>query len=328
MSKPWRITRGDQQFTVKDVAELKLMAIGGKVAASDLVQAPESSEWLYATEVPQLKGLVKAKASDDDIDFKPNRAGARKAIRSVLLLVNIGIVVGGCFALYTLYTTKPEAEGTQIFGDHEGALGPLEALATEYATLLSEPDSKAAKAGEVPKDSRLQLIRKLGDFYEIKLPTGETGWIGTGQLVPGYLFDQDLADTYDPLFNPDEYLKLSNYAWTPRGDPKLPETLTDMMFEIVNPTAYGMTGVILKLTFLDGADNVIEVKNFEVPRLVPPDDSLFLEGIEVELVWDEETRAQVDIYGARALLPAEYSKLKAEEETRLLAEAEAKDNEG
>ncbi len=146
--------------------------------------------------------------------------------------------------------------------------------------------------------------------------------------MPGYLFDQNLADTYDPLFNPDEYLQLSNYAWTPRGDPKEPETLTDMMFEIVNPTPYGMQGVILKLTFLDGTDNVIDVKNFEVPRLVPPEDSLFLEGIEVDLAWDEETRAQVDIYGARALLPAEYSKLKAEEDQRLLEEAEARDNEG
>ena len=174
----------------------------------------------------------------------------------------------------------------------------------------------------MPKDSRVQLIRKMGDFYEVKLEDGSTGWLGTGQVVAGYKFNAEAMRTYDPLFNPDAYLQLTNYSWVPRGDPKEPETLTDMLFEVNNPTDYGMQGVTLRVTFRDGNDQVITTKDIEVPRLVPPHETLFLDGIEVDLQWDEDSTAKVVIFGARALLPAEYSKLKAEEEARLADEAE------
>ncbi len=324
MSKPWRITRGDQQFTVKDVAELKLMAVGGKVRGSDLIQRPGSSEWLYATEVEELKGLVKvAEIDQDDLDFRPATGG--KVMRLLLGLLALAIIVVGFGALYLMYTRAPDSAEQSLFGDHEGALGPLEALATEYATLLSEPDGRAQPKGEVKKDSRVKLIRKLGDFYEIEGPDGQVGWVGIAQVVPGYKFRQELSDKFDPLFNPDRYLQMANYSWVPRDDPKLPRELTDMMFQLGNPTEYGMQGVILKITFFDAKDMVIETINYEVPRILPPMDSLHLEGIEVEIDWDEDTRAEVDILGARALLPAEYSRLKAEEEERLLREAEEKD---
>jgi hypothetical protein len=324
MSKPWRITRGDQQFTVKDIAELKLMAAQSRIRVGDLIQRPDSSDWFYASELSELKGLVKAKSADlEDIDYKPGRGRGASALRAVILLLGVAILGVGFAALYWMFNNAPDPAAQQIFGDHPGALGPLEALATEHATLLSEPDSRSAPKGEMLQDSRVSLIRKLGGFYEIQLADGATGWVGTTQVIPGYKFSQSDHDKYDPLFNPDRYLRLGNYAWTPRGDPKEPETLTDMMFEIANPTDYGMQGVILKLTFMDGTDNVIDEKNFEVPRLIPPNDALFLEGIEIDIAWNEDTRAQVDIYGARALLPAEYSRLKAEEEQRLKEEAAA-----
>ena len=39
------------------------------------------------------------------------------------------------------------------------------------------------------------------------------------------------------------------------------------------------------------------------------------------MAWDDDTRAEVEIFGARALLPSEFSRLKAEEDARLEAEA-------
>ena len=65
MSTPWRITRGDQMFTAKDVAELKLMAVEGKIESGDLVQPPGRTDWLYASEVSELKGLIKFKPIDE-----------------------------------------------------------------------------------------------------------------------------------------------------------------------------------------------------------------------------------------------------------------------
>lgn len=327
MSQPWRITRGDQQFTVKDVAELKLMGVGGKIHGGDLIQPPGSGEWLYATEVSELKGLIKiTKVDEDDIDFvKP---GSGNAMRALLGLLAVAIIVVGFGVLYYIYTNAPDSTDQALFGDSPNALGPLDALATEYATLLAEPDGRAAQVGEVKKDSRVKMLRKLGDFYEVEGPSGQVGWLGIGQVVPGYKFKQELSDKYDPLFNPDRYLQMANYSWVPRDDPKLPRELTDMMFQLANPTEYGMQGVILKITFMDGSDNVIDTVNYEVPRILPPADSLHLEGIEIEIDWDEDTRAEVDILGARALLPAEYSRLKAEEQERLLKEAEERDAQG
>ncbi len=316
MSGPWRITRGDQQLSAKDVAELKLMAAGGKILPSDLVQPPGKGEWFYATEVPELQGLVAAKESDpEDFDIR-RKTGSGNLGRGLAVVAAAGLFLGGIYAVYTLYTTRPE-EPLGIVGDHEGGLNPLEALVTQYANLLAEPDSSAAKVGEVKKDERVQLVRKMGDFYEVVTPDKRQGWVGTGQIVPGYLFDQELTDKYDPLFNPNVYLQLMNYSWTPSLEPGKPDTLTNMMFNLANPTDYGMQGVILKVTFFDGKDRVIDVKNFEVPRLVPPNDVFFLEGIEVDMEWNEETRAEVEIFGARALLPPEYEKLKKEEDVAL-----------
>ena len=321
MSNPWRITRGDQQFTVKDVAELKLMAVGGKVKASDLIQRPGGTDWLYATEVPELKGLIKvATGADLDDDWKPSRGMNRKVLRAVSGVLFVGIIIAGFAGLWFIWQGVPEAEQFQLFGDHPGALTALDALATEKANLLAEPDSRASSKGVVEKDSRVALIRKLGDYYEIEAADGSTGWVGTGQVVPGYLFDQEMSDKYDPLFNPDTYLQLLNYAWTPVGEEDEPETLTEMMFQVGNPTEYGMQGVMLRISFFDGTDRVLGVENYEVPRLLPPNDSLHLEGIEIDIAWDEDTRAEVNILGARALLPDEYSRLKAEEDARLEAE--------
>ena len=50
----------------------------------------------------------------------------------------------------------------------------------------------------------------------------------------------------------------------------------------------GMAGVVLRITFYDGEDNLIATKDFEVPRLLPPAESesemggLHLDGIDVD----------------------------------------------
>jgi len=326
MSTPWRITRGDDQFQAKDVAELKLLAIGGKILPGDLIQPPGRTDWLYASEVPELDGLLKTQSVDVDDDWAKSRT-PNNALRIISIVLGLGVVCAGFYGLYWVYSNRPDATQATLFGEHENALNPLEALATEHAALLKAPDSTSGSVGDVKKDDRVMLVRKLGDFYEVSTQDGKTGWLGTGQVIPGYKFDQNLADQYDPLFNPDNYLQLMNYSWTPSGEEDDPETLTNMLFELSNPTDYGMQGVMLRVTFKDGSDNTIDVKNIEVPRLVPPQGDLFIDGIEIDIEWDDETRAEVEIFGARALLKPEFDKLLKEERERLRAEAEAEGGE-
>ena len=318
MSTPWRITRGDQMFTAKDVAELKLMAVGGKIEAGDLVQPPGRTDWLYASEVGELKGLIKFKPVDEDLFIKKRPT---QWLKHIVLVVGVISVVLGFAALYKGFLDRPDIASTTLFGEHAGALGPLEALATQHANVLAEPDAKAAKIGEMLKDARVGLIAKRGDFYEVEMGDGTKGFVGTRQVVPAYLFSQELMKKYDPLFNPDQYLQLLNYSWVPSGEPDDPGTLTHLMFELQNPTDYGMTGVTLKVTFEDGQGAELGVKNIEIPRLLAPNDEIFLSNIEVDIEWDEDTAAEVKIYGARALLEDEYNTLKAEEDERLQAEA-------
>jgi hypothetical protein len=206
-------------------------------------------------------------------------------------------------------------------------IAPMEGMATQYSNLLAQPDSSAAKIGEVKANEVVELLERKGDFYLVKSLGGD-GWLGTSQVLPGYMFSNVLKERYDPKFNPNAYVQMANYSWTPSGDPDQPDTMTNMLFHLVNPTVYGMSDVVLRITFYDGDDNLIETKDFEVPRLLPPAESdfemggLHLDGIDVDIAWDENTRAEVKVHGAVALSPADYSRMKAEEEVRLAAEAE------
>jgi len=382
MSAGWRITRGEQQFAAKDVAELKLLGVGGKIQPGDLIQEPGGTAWRYAIEVPELKGLIKAiKIDEDDIPVGRSRAGG--VTRILLLLWGLAVILGGFGGLVWMGMTPPELliadkavslsrtalsshpgmetpdgaavekyEILEVVGVKGGSfelskadgttgwlpsdavvpvvMGPLEGMATQYSNLLAQPDSSAAILGEVKVNEVVRLLQKKGDFYEVTAGSA-TGWMGTNQVLPGYMFSQVLKERYDPKFNPNAYVQIANQSWTPSGEEGQPDTMTNMLFHLVNPTPYGMAGIVLRITFFDGDDREIATKDFEVPRLLPPAESNFdmgglhLDGIDVDIAWDENTRAEVKIHGAVALEAGDYSRLKAEEEARLAAEAEEAD---
>ena len=156
MSKPWRITRGDQQFTVADVAELKLKAAGGKIEASDLIQRPDGTEWLYASEVSELTGLLKSKPADDDddLDFGRKR-GASPAVHKIARLLTIVMLGAAFYGLYYIYDNRPDPESTKLFGEGTNTLEATQALVTEDAALLGQPDGSAAQIGAIPHNLSL-----------------------------------------------------------------------------------------------------------------------------------------------------------------------------
>ncbi len=323
MQAVFRINRGETSFTAKDVAELKLMAIGGKLFPTDLVQPPNRSDWLYAAEVPELQGIRLKMSAEEEMRAlqKPSRGNPMVAITAVLTLVVYG--AGGWLAWY-LYQARPDGKPHDILNDPSYKLEPTDGLATEYANVQAKPDPKSPKVGEMPKDDRVSLQGRMGDWFHVKTSAGIDGWVGVKQVVPAYLFRREWADVYDPFFNPDEYLEVANASWIPRGDPKKPETLTDMMFTLENPTDWAMEGVTLKVKFMDPQKLPLGEMDLVIPRILPPKDALFVTGVEVDIEWQKEPSATVDIFGARGLLPDEYSRLKAEEETRLKAEAAAR----
>lgn len=323
MQQVFRINRGDASFTAKDVAELKLMAVSGRIHPTDLVQPPGRSDWLYAQELTDLAGIkLKQSADEEARALRPSASGG-KALRSITAVLTIGTFGFGGWLLYYLYQTRPAESPPSVFGETGDALSPTDGLATEYANILASPDGKANKVGEMKKDSKVKLVARMGDFYEIETADGQKGWVGVKQVAPCYLLKREWADEYDSFYNPDKYLMISNSSWSPRGDPKKPETLTDMMFTLENPTQWGMENVSLHVTFRDPQDQPLGEMDLVIPRLLPPKEALFVSNVEVDIEWEKDPTAKVVIHGARGLWPDDFSRKKADEEVRLRAEAEA-----
>src|SRR6185503_12702227 len=92
----WLVTQGDRQFSAQDLAELKELAASGKVGPGDMVQPPGATDWLYASELPELKGLLRqSQHSPYDDDAPKAGSGAGSAV--VMAILAAGIIVAGVF---------------------------------------------------------------------------------------------------------------------------------------------------------------------------------------------------------------------------------------
>lgn len=329
MSSPWRITRGDQQFTVKDVAELKLMAAGGKIEASDLIQSPDSTEWLYATEVSELSGLIKVKAAVDDDDDWGQKRGSSSALRLVAGLLTFALIGTAFFGLYVMWKNRPDPESTKLFGGTEGELKPLQALATENAALLNQPDGSASQVGVVPANSRVDLLDRQGGFFQVKSEKGETGWVGTKQVAPGYLFDAVSHQMWEPYFYPTEYLLVRPLSWTNRDDEEMPETLTDMLFAIDNNTNFGASSIVVQITFVDAdTEKVLDTVRFPIDEFISPNESYELPPLEFDVPSLDSTLARPELIQARMHKPEEIEAAEASWNAQIEAKRAAEAAEG
>ena len=50
----WKLRRGEQEWPVKDVAELQEWANAGRLVSSDYVYNPTLEKWMYASEVAEI----------------------------------------------------------------------------------------------------------------------------------------------------------------------------------------------------------------------------------------------------------------------------------
>ncbi|MBT3221829.1 MAG: hypothetical protein HN348_22350, partial [Proteobacteria bacterium] len=54
----WLVTANDSQFSVDGLAELQALAKKGELKAGDMIQPPGATDWVYASEVAELKGVL------------------------------------------------------------------------------------------------------------------------------------------------------------------------------------------------------------------------------------------------------------------------------
>ncbi len=271
----WLVTDGDRQFSVRDIQELKQLAHKGEISSGTMIQPPGAADWLYATEVPELKGLVKRSrpisVSDDDLFATRPRSRAR----TLITILAVAAVLGG-IAFYKFASSLPDMSELNLLGGPYG-LELTEMLVTApNAQVRSTPDKGTGSSFSVPKDSRLKLLAKRGDWYQVQVPNGPTGWILKDQVVPAYFFaDARERENYDPIYNPDNYLFVKNSNWMQLPD-GIDDNITLFYFLLQNKSKFEMTNIKLLATIKDQHGNVLEQKEFALEGYVPPHDGVLV----------------------------------------------------
>jgi hypothetical protein len=275
----WLVTQGDRQFTAQDLRELQKLAREGRLGPGDMVQPPGASDWLYAAELPELKGLFTQTSGgmdSDDLEY------GRKSLPQIpMIIALLLLVIGGGYAMYHYANQIPDASELDLLG--ESGLALTEMLITaDPATLRSKPEEGASAVGTVAKDSKVQLVAKRGDFYHIKADSGE-GWVGVKEVVPAYLFaDARTREDYDPIYNPDRYVFVKNSSWMQLPNQQEKNT-TLFQFLLQNKSKFEMTDLVLLATIKDKNDRVLEGVEIPIEGSIAPYSS-----VEVGTLMPEE----------------------------------------
>ncbi len=268
MSK-WLVSQGDRQFSARDLGELKQLASNGTIGSGDMIQPPGASDWLYASELPDLQGLLRdgGGADLDDIDFRPPRSHAPLI---ALLMLLIG---GGGYAMYHYAKQMPEAGELELLGD--GGLAMSEVLVTEEdAPLYSKPDGSTT--GTLRKDSAVDLLGKRKGWYHVRdAERGLEGYVRAEHVIPAYAFaGAKERENYDPLYNPDRYVFVKNSSWLQIDQQN--RNLTIFQFMLQNKSKFEMTDLVLLATIKDKTGKELEQVEIPVSGVIPAHQSVMV----------------------------------------------------
>jgi hypothetical protein len=266
----WLVTQGDNQFPVEGLSELKQLASDGRLGSGDMVQPPGATDWLYAAEIPELKGMLQDGAGGSIDEFDSGlKKGMSTAVMGILAMVFLGVAVVGGGTMYFFYQQLPSGNET-LFGD--GGLAFTEMLTTVDAPLRSEPENSSSAIESLPKDTKLLLLAKRGDFYKARRSTGGAeGWVTLQEVVPLYkLGDIKVRDKYDPLYNPDQYVSVKNASWQMIDEEG--NDVTTFTFLMHNDSRYPMTGLVLEAVIKDSKGNEVGKTEFAIEGMLPAKD--------------------------------------------------------
>ncbi|MFK7929121.1 MAG: hypothetical protein AB8H79_13090 [Myxococcota bacterium] len=274
----WLVNRGDGQFSVGGLSELKALASKGNLHAGDLIQPEGASDWLYAIEIPDLKGMVKTDSDDDDIEFG-RKSGALNGLLYGVFGLMLLAGVGGMAYFYTQLPTGEEA----LLGEG-GAISYTELLTTAPVTLFTEPDGNSGSVASLPKDAILSLMAKRGDFYKVSTKDNKTGWIAVKDTFAAYQTDKKMMKKLDPLYNPDQYAKVSNASWLmTEGDPQAVFSIA-----LQNTSDYDMQDVRLEASIKDSKGAQVKQVEFPIEGMIKAQDSTMVGALNAP---EEELKA-------------------------------------
>jgi len=268
----WMVTQGSNQFSVDDLPALIAMAKSGNLAAGDMIQPPDASDWVYAAEVPALAPHLSDDDDDDDLDYKPG--GMMKSVLPVLLIGGLLAIIGiGGLGIIVLVQYLPD--GNEVLVGDGGLTYSQMIVTNEGVSLVSKPNEKAAEVASVAKDSTLELLAKRGDFYKARDESGREGWLPVDAVLPMYqLGGERVQKKYDPLYNPDHYVDVANASWMqlPNQEDQ-EEKVTIFHFMFRNSSNYDMADLVILTTIKNAKGGVIEEIEIPVEGIIPTNGS-------------------------------------------------------
>lgn len=269
----WLVNRGDSQFTVDGLADLKRIAKQGELDAGDLIQPEGADDWLYALEIPELDGLLSSVLEDDDdLEFGGGGGGA---LRLVLFVVFGLVILGGGGAMAYFYTQLPSEESAArpMFGEG-GAVSYTQLLTIAQTPLLAQPEPGADVVVSLPKDTPIDLVTKRAPYFKARTAESQVGWVAVDDVLAAYTFGNDkVRRKMDPLYNPDQYVTVANASWHMIEDPDLEQQVATFSFLMQNSSMYPMTDLHLEVVIKDSKGTEVDTIEFEIEGVIPPNSS-------------------------------------------------------
>lgn len=267
----WLVTQGDHQFSAADLNELKQLAQAGSVGPGDMVQPPGTSDWLYASELPELAELFGSANDVDDDDWEVPKT----TNRAPLVVLLLGLVAFGGYGMWDYGQKLPSHEDLEIIGGTTG-MALSEMIASSGTSIRSEPSESSSAVGSIDKDETLQLLGKRGDWYNVRNKSGAQGFVPSNTVVPAYYFaDAETRQSYDPIYNPDRYVFVKNSSWMQLPDQR-EDNVTIFQFLLQNKSKFRMTDIRLLATIKDKNDRVIETQEIFIQGSIPAHDGVMV----------------------------------------------------
>jgi hypothetical protein len=260
----WLVTANDTQFSVEGLSELKELASSGKLKAGDMIQPPGATDWVYASEVTELQSVLGA--NDGPSTDELLRGKKSNLLPIVLGVILVGVVLVGGSTMGVLAMQLPSGDEVLI-GD--GGLSYSQMLTTEAATLHAKADANSSSITKLNKDQTLDLLAKRGDYYKARTKGGGEGWVRVNAVIPMYqLGNASVRDEYDPLYNPDLYVDVSNARWSQLPD-QVKDQITVFQIQFYNRSMYDMTDLVILATIKDDGGAEIEKVEFPIEGFIP-----------------------------------------------------------
>ena len=251
----WTITTKSDQFSAKNVATLKEMASMGTISGGDLIQRPNSKEWHYAFELPELQDYVSPPSEPET----PSK-GYGRTIIGMLLLAASG------YFFHSAYQYRQQATQTiSILGQGENELKSTEGLILPTEAVVYSDAYGNDKTGKLSKHTKISLERKKNNRFQVKSEKG-TGWVRSKDIVPGYLFltSQNEKNEKIKFFNPHEYLEIISPSLLPK---KKDDPNSLLAFQLYNKSGFEVTNIRFEVEYEDEygkklSSDIIQMQGF------------------------------------------------------------------